>query len=177
MFSVPPATTMLGVARLDGLRRHHRGLETGAADLVHGGGGDRVREAGLEGGLARGVHAETRLQDAPEDDLVHLIGTDAAAAHRFAHGDRAQLDRGDVLEHAAEGADGGTAAGKDDDVGRIHDSNLPVYPAFTSRSNAACTSAGTSWRADQPFSAYTVSRCRSPSMMWMTSSRLMSGQG
>ena len=47
-------------------------------------------QSAVERRLARGVLAQTGLQDAAHDALINLRGFDASATHRFAHHKRPQ---------------------------------------------------------------------------------------
>ena len=67
----------LGIAGEDRLARELRGLEATPADLVDREGGDRHREAGLEGSLARGVLSAAAGEHLAHDDLVDEGGIEA----------------------------------------------------------------------------------------------------
>ncbi len=70
-----------------------------------------------ERGLARGILAESGLNDVAHDDFVDLRGLDAGAAHGFGDGFGAELRRGERGESALKFADRGADGGEDDGFG------------------------------------------------------------
>ena len=122
MLSAPPATTTSASPHFTACAASITAFRPEPQTLFTVTRRHRLGQPGLDRGLPRGVHAEPRLQDAAEHDLVHLVRpARRRGATRLAHGDRAQLDRGDVLEGAAERPDGRAAAGEDDGVVVAHD--------------------------------------------------------
>jgi hypothetical protein len=77
-----------------------------------------VQPFGGQAGLPRGALAGPGLDDLTDDDCSDLFGRDAGAVERGADGVRSQIAGGEGCEAAAEAAEGGTGAAKDDrDVG------------------------------------------------------------
>lgn len=79
MFSVPPQTTISGVAGEDGAASLNDGLHTGAADHTDGIGGDGIGETGAHADLTGDVLTETGGQDAAEHQLIDILGSDIRA--------------------------------------------------------------------------------------------------
>ena len=115
----------VGVTGQDGAGALDDGLHAGTADHAHGIGGNGIGDAGLDGDLPGHVLALSGGQDAAEHDLVHLLGLHAGAVQRFLHHDGAHLGSGSVLQGAAKGTNGGSAAV--DDIKLFHD----VPPFFS----------------------------------------------
>src|SRR5579863_9346121 len=109
----------LGGARQDQVMAEHCRLHAGAADLVDGGAGHRLRDVGAEGGLARGRLAEAGRQHAAHDHFADLLALDAGLGERGLDCGGAELGGAHVGELALERTDGG-AAGSDDDDGVGH---------------------------------------------------------
>src|SRR5262249_21743033 len=107
----------VGVAGADRLGGEHDRLEAGAADLVDGEGGDGVGQSRLEGGLARRVLAEPRLEDVADDDLVDAVRRGAGPFECFADGDGAELRGRHLAEGAEILADGRADGGEDQGIG------------------------------------------------------------
>ena len=93
-----------GVFRLDGLRGQGHGLQARTADLVDGERGYLIGQSAVDRGLARRSLAETGLQNAAHDALVHGCRFNARPAHRLAYRKRAQPRRGKRLERALKPA-------------------------------------------------------------------------
>ncbi len=70
-----------GVARANSLAGKRHGLEAGAAHLVDGECGDRVRQARAKGCLPRGGLPRARPARRSREHFVDLRGRDAGAAH------------------------------------------------------------------------------------------------
>ena len=94
----------LGVFSLDGLRGQGHGLQARTADLVDGERGYLIRQSAVDRGLACRSLAETSLQNAAHDALVHGCRFNARPAHRLAYRKRAQPRRGKRLERALKPA-------------------------------------------------------------------------
>ncbi len=93
------------VACADHLRSDRNCFEARSAQHVDRRRGHLVRDPRADRGLARRVLAEARLQHAAEHDLVHLLAGDLGPLEGGAHGVRAELRRGHVLELPGEAAD------------------------------------------------------------------------
>ncbi|MNP12954.1 hypothetical protein D3C76_1052120 [compost metagenome] len=100
-----------GVAATDRLHGEEQRLEARAAELVDGHGRDADRQAGADGGLARGVLAGAGGEYLAEDDFVDLLGLHAAALQQGADQRGAQFVGRNVRQAALEGADGGAGGG------------------------------------------------------------------
>ena len=105
----------VSVARLDHLGRHVDAVQTGAAHHVDGDGGGLDGQASLQSSLTGHVLALTGLNDTAHVDVIHLLGADTGAGDGLLDDNGAQISGGDILEGAAELADGGTAGGRDND--------------------------------------------------------------
>lgn len=92
----------LGNAELDVLRGHGDGLETGSADLVHGGGLDGLGKAGSDDDLAGRSLPNGALKDVAEIEVLNAVGGDAGAGEGRLHDVGTELGRLDVLETAIE---------------------------------------------------------------------------
>ena len=111
----------IGIAGEDGAASLNDGLHTGAADHAHGVSGNGIGDTGLDGHLAGNVLALGSGQDAAEHQLIHVLRSDICALQSFLDHDGAHVNSGGVLQGAAKGADGGTAAV--DNVQILHDSS------------------------------------------------------
>ena len=100
----------VGVAGQNGAGALDDGLHAGAADHANGVGGNRIGDTGLHRDLTGGVLALAGGEDAAEHQLVHVLGSDVSALEGLLDHDSAHVHSGGVLQGAAEGADGGTAA-------------------------------------------------------------------
>jgi hypothetical protein len=109
----------LRVAGADGLRREHHSLQTRTAHLVDGERCDAVGEAGREGGLARRVLPQPRLEHIADDHLVHTTGGHVRPFQRLGDGDRAELRGGNLGEGPEKLADGSAGCGEEN--GFVHD--------------------------------------------------------
>ena len=109
------------VARADHLGGDRDRLQARSAQHVDRRRGHLLRDPSGDRGLARRVLPEARLQHAAEYDLLHLVAGDPRPLERRAHRVRTQLGRGDVLEVAAETADGRPHRTDDDRIfhGRV----------------------------------------------------------
>ena len=105
MLSMPPATAALAFPRQDLLRRGHDRLRARAADPVHGHGGNRHRQAGVNRRLAGGIHLGPGLNDIAHGRGLDLVGLEPGALDGGADGDGAEIRRRHVLQSPAEGAD------------------------------------------------------------------------
>ena len=83
------------VAGGDALGGEHHGLESGAAHLVDGQGGNGVGEARVQRRLARGSLAQSGRHHVAEDAFLDGTRLHAGAAHGFPHDERAELRRGE----------------------------------------------------------------------------------
>ncbi len=101
----------------------HR-AQAAAAYLVNGHGRHRVGQAGVNGGLARRILANTRREHLAHDHLVDLFGRKAGALEQRLDDGGAEGGGGQRREAAAEAADGG-AGGCDDDGCLGHDRDPP----------------------------------------------------
>ena len=102
---MPPATAALAFPRQDLLRGGHDRLRARAADPVHGHGGNRHRQAGINRRLAGGIHLGPGLNDIAHGRGLDLVGLEPGAFDRGADGDGAEIRRRHVLQRPAEGAD------------------------------------------------------------------------
>ncbi len=82
-----------------------------------------MRQAGLDGGLARAVLPAAGAQYVAEDHLVDLGGIQPGLFQQAADHRRAQCGGWRTAQAALETADGGTGGGDDDDI--LHD-DVPV---------------------------------------------------
>ena len=94
---MPPATAIVDVAGGDALGGEHHGLESGAAHLVDGQGGNGVGEARVQRRLARGSLAQSGRHHVAQDAFLDGTRLHAGAAHGFPHDERAELRRGESL--------------------------------------------------------------------------------
>ena len=94
----------------DGPAGFDHGLHAAAADHADGVGGNGNGHAGLHGRLTAGVLTQTGHQGAAHHDLVHLVRFHTGALQGFLDDDGAQLGGGGILQGAAHGTHGGTAA-------------------------------------------------------------------
>ncbi len=90
MFSWPPATTIVGVAKLDLLGAERHGAQARAADLVDAPGGAFDRKAGIDGRLAGRVLTLAGGQHLAEDRLRYIACRSRRARRRL----RARRRRG-----------------------------------------------------------------------------------
>ena len=81
------------------------GLQAGGADLVDRHGRDAVGHADAHRHLTRRVHAGPALVDLAECRRINVVRCDPGAFEGGARGDGAQLDGGQVAEHAAKAAE------------------------------------------------------------------------
>ena len=109
------------VAYLDALGAQHDGLQSRSADFVDRGGGNAVRDTGLQGGLfGRGL-SQTGLENAAHVNFVDFIFFYGRAAfHCTFDGDGAQLGGRNVFQPAAKTADGSACCRYDDCVPFFH---------------------------------------------------------
>ena len=117
------ADNHVGVPGQDGTGALNERLHAGTADHAHGVGGNGIGNAGLDGDLAGHVLALGSGEDAAEHDLIHVLRLHTSAVQGLLDHNRAQLRSGSVLQTAAKGADGGTAAVHDIKI--FHD--VPPY--------------------------------------------------
>lgn len=105
----PAADGDIAVSQQDALRGRNDGLQARSAQAVDVIGGRVFGAAALDGGDARQVHVPGfGVDHVAEDDVADIPPLDAGARQRFAHHQRAQLYRRNVLQASAEGPDGGT---------------------------------------------------------------------
>ena len=111
-------------AQHDLLRGIDDRLRAGAADPVDRQRGNRDRNAGADRRLPCGVHLVAGLDHVAHHDRVDGRAIQTAAPQGLAHGDRAELGRGRVLQGAVERADRRPDGVADDDFACTHDAFL-----------------------------------------------------
>ncbi len=104
------------VAGGNALGGQHDGLQSGAADLVDGEGGDALVQAAVERGLTSGILTVPRLEDVAHDALVHDRGIDPGAHHRLTHDMSAELSGLEVFQRAEKFPRRGSCGGDDNAV-------------------------------------------------------------
>jgi hypothetical protein len=108
-------------------------FEAGAADHVDGQGADAIGEAAAESGLARGVLAKARGENAAHEALVDEGAVDASAIDGGAHSEGSELHGRERRETAEELSDWRTHGADDDDF--THE--LAPSPRARRRTDAA----------------------------------------
>jgi len=83
------------------------GLGTGPTDAVYGQGGHFDRHTAVNGGLARGVHFVSSLNNVAHHDRAKLCGIKAGTAQDFGNGDRPKVRGRNGFQAAIVGADRG----------------------------------------------------------------------
>ena len=109
----PAGDDDLRIARGDPLGGQHHGLQARATDLVDRQGGDLGRQAGAEGGLARGSLPEARGHDVAQDDLVDRLRPEPGAGDRLLHHHGPELGGREALQGSQE-PPGGQPNGRED---------------------------------------------------------------
>ena len=112
----------VGVTGQDGTGTLDDGLHAGAADHAHGIGGDGIGDTSLDGDLTGHILALGRGQDAAEHQLIHILGSHVCALQSLLDHHGAHFGGRGVLQGAAKGTDGGTAAV--DNIQVFHESYL-----------------------------------------------------
>ena len=112
----------VGVTGQDGTGALNDGLHTGAADHAHGVSGDGIGDTSLDGDLTGHILALGRGQDAAEHQLIHILGSHVCALQSLLDHHGAHFGGRGVLQGAAKGTDGGTAAV--DNIQVFHESYL-----------------------------------------------------
>ncbi|MNZ88930.1 hypothetical protein D3C78_1078320 [compost metagenome] len=111
----------VAVAEQDVLRRGDDRLQARAAQTVEGQGGGALADAAFEGDEARQVHVDgLGMDDVAEHHLVDLVAAHPGTLQDLAGHQGAQLGGREILEAAAEVADGSTDAADDDYFTLIH---------------------------------------------------------
>ena len=97
----------VGATQQDFLRHRHNRLRPRAANTVHGHGGDRHWQAGLNHRLTGGIHLHARLNHVAHRRRLDLLRLEASAIDRGADRDGAEFRRRHLLQRSAKGADRG----------------------------------------------------------------------
>src|SRR5678815_2909191 len=100
----------------DGLGCGDDGLQTRAAHLVQGVGGNGVGNPGPDRRLTAGSLSLAGLEDVPHPDLLDLPRVDAGSLEGLLDGDGAELRRGERGQGPLEAPDGSTGSTDNDDV-------------------------------------------------------------
>jgi len=111
----------IGLAGADLGRGRDNRLGTGTTDAVNGHRRHRMRQARVDGRLARRIHLRARLHDLTEDHAVDRGRAHARAPERGADSRGTELRGGDALQRAAVRAERGAHGLTDHDLALAHD--------------------------------------------------------
>ena len=111
---------------LNGLRGESDSFESRATNLVYSHGTYFRRQTSEDGGLARWILTESSGDDVAHDALVNLLGIDVSAVDGFAHGDGAELRRGEIGETSLKFSDSSATARDDNNLVRCGHEGLLV---------------------------------------------------
>ncbi|MNQ74574.1 hypothetical protein D3C85_893340 [compost metagenome] len=119
----------LGIAEQDALGGADDGLQARTAQAVDGQGGGLLADAALQGDDARDVHVDRfGMDDVAEHHLVDFVAVHLGTLQGFAGDHGAQVAGGEVLQAAAEIADGSTGTA-DDDYFTLTHGRYPLFKA------------------------------------------------
>ena len=145
--------------RLDRFDRMHDRLQPGAAHAVDRFRGNFDGHAGLDGRLPRDVHAGAGLEHAPHDHVADVLRVDSRSRDRLADDDRAEVGRGQILEHAPERADGRAAGTQDDSFIQENPPQVSTHRQPSSVSTAVFPTQRPRRARSAPLIARATSRC------------------
>ncbi|MNZ77643.1 hypothetical protein D3C78_961920 [compost metagenome] len=113
-----------------------QGLEAGAADFVQGHGRYRVRQAGLDCGLARRVLPGTSGQHLAKDHFIDQLGIDTGQGQQLANHRSAEVNGGNGGQRSLVATDSGSGGGNDNNI--LHGAGPHYYSIWRQNSTGPC---------------------------------------